>query len=110
TLSSGQRQRVAIARAFIREDAKALLADEPFSNLDAQLRTQMRAEFKELQQRLGLPCIFVTHDQEEALAVGDRIAVMNQGKIVQVRTARELYHEPNSVFVAGFIGDPAMNL
>jgi ABC-type sugar transport system ATPase subunit len=110
TLSSGQRQRVAIARAFIRDDAKALLADEPFSNLDAQLRTQMRAEFKELQRRRGLPCIFVTHDQEEALAIGDRIAVMNQGRIVQVGTARELYHEPNSIFVAGFIGHPAMNL
>lgn len=109
-LSSGQRQRVAIARAFIRDDATVLLADEPFSNLDAQLRIQMRAEFKELQRRWRRPCIFVTHDQEEALAIGDRVAVMNEGKIVQVGTARELYREPNSVFVAGFIGHPAMNL
>lgn len=109
-LSAGQRQRVAIARAVIRDDARVLLADEPFSNLDAQLRYQMRAEFKELQRKQGLPCIFVTHDQEEALAIGDRIAVMNDGKIVQVGTARELYHEPNNIFVAKFIGHPMMNL
>jgi ABC-type sugar transport system ATPase subunit len=109
-LSAGQRQRVAIARAVIRDDVKVLLADEPFSNLDAQLRYQMRAEFKELQKRQGLPCIFVTHDQEEALAIGDRIAVMNDGKIIQVGTAHELYHEPSNIFVAKFIGHPMMNL
>jgi ABC-type sugar transport system ATPase subunit len=109
-LSGGQRQRVAIARALIRDDARVLLADEPFSNLDAQLRYQMRAEFKELQRQKGLPCVFVTHDQDEALAIGDRVAVMNEGEIVQVGTSSELYHQPNSMFIAGFIGHPAMNL
>jgi ABC-type sugar transport systems, ATPase components len=109
-LSAGQRQRVAIARALIRDDAKLLLADEPFSNLDAQLRFQMRAEFKQLQRQKGIPCIFVTHDQEEALAIGDRVAVMHKGKIVQIGTSRELYHNPSNTFVASFIGRPSMNL
>jgi multiple sugar transport system ATP-binding protein len=109
-LSGGQRQRVAIARALVRNDAEVLLADECFSDLDAQLRYQLRGEFKELQRKNKLPCIFVTHDQEEALSLGERIAVMDRGHIVQVGTADELYKDPCSAFVAGFIGRPPMNL
>ena len=109
-LSGGQRQRVAIARALVRDDAQLLLADECFSDLDAQLRYQLRGEFKELQRKNKLPCIFVTHDQEEALSLGDRIAVMDHGQIVQVGTADDLYKNPTSAFVAGFIGRPPMNL
>ena len=108
-LSAGQKQRVAIARALVRTDARLLLADEALSNIDAQLRHQLRLQFKQLQKQKGLPCIFVTHSQDEALAIGDRVAVMHQGQILQVGTPHDLYHNPRSVFVAGFIGNPPMN-
>jgi len=103
-LSGGQRQRVALARAIVCEP-KVLLLDEPLSALDAKLRTQMRTELKNLQKRLGITFIFVTHDQEEALSMSDRIAVMNKGRIEQVGTAAEIYHYPRTEFVAGFIGE-----
>jgi multiple sugar transport system ATP-binding protein len=109
-MSGGQKQRVAVARALVRDDAQVLLADEPFSDLDAQLRYQFRPEFKRLQRQRALPCIFVTHDQEEALAIGDRVAVMDQGKIVQIGSAFELFDQPATTFVARFIGRPPMNL
>jgi len=108
-LSGGQRQRVAIARAIVREPNLFLL-DEPLSNLDAQLRIAMRAEIKDLQNRLGITTIYVTHDQTEAMALGDRIAVLNQGKIEQVGTSKTLYKDPASIFVARFIGSVPMNL
>ncbi len=103
-LSGGQRQRVALARALVCEP-QVLLLDEPLSALDAKLRTRMRAELKSLQKSLGLTFIFVTHDQEEALSMSDRIAVMNEGRVEQVGTAAEIYHHPRTEFVAGFIGD-----
>lgn len=103
-LSGGQRQRVALARALVCEP-QVLLLDEPLSALDAKLRTRMRSELKSLQKRLGLTFIFVTHDQEEALSMSDRIAVMNKGRVEQVGTAAEIYHHPRTEFVAGFIGD-----
>ncbi|MEY3479782.1 MAG: hypothetical protein RIQ71_557 [Verrucomicrobiota bacterium] len=103
-LSGGQRQRVALARAIVCEP-KVLLLDEPLSALDAKLRTQMRTELKNLQKRLGITFIFVTHDQEEALSMSDRIAVMNKGKVEQIGTAAEIYHNPRTEFVASFIGD-----
>jgi spermidine/putrescine transport system ATP-binding protein len=103
-LSGGQRQRVALARAIVCEP-QVLLLDEPLSALDAKLRTQMRSELKNLQKRLGITFIFVTHDQEEALSMSDRIAVMNRGKVEQVGTAAEIYHHPRTEFVAGFIGE-----
>jgi spermidine/putrescine transport system ATP-binding protein len=103
-LSGGQRQRVALARAIVCEP-KVLLLDEPLSALDAKLRTQMRAELKNLQKRLGITFIFVTHDQEEALSMSDRIAVMNKGKVEQIGTAAEIYHHPRTEFVASFIGE-----
>ena len=102
-LSGGQQQRVALARAFVIEPS-VLLMDEPLSNLDAKLRVQMRSIIKKLQRRLGITTIYVTHDQEEALAISDRIAVMNQGKIMQIGTPREIYAKPENPFVAGFIG------
>ena len=108
-LSGGQRQRVALGRAIVREPA-AFLMDEPLSNLDAKLRVQTRAEILKLQQRLGTTTIYVTHDQVEAMTMGDRIAVMNRGVLQQVGTPEELYTNPVNVFVAGFIGSPAMNL
>jgi multiple sugar transport system ATP-binding protein len=108
-LSGGQRQRVAIARAIVRKPNLFLL-DEPLSNLDAQLRIAMRSEIKDLQNRLGITTIYVTHDQTEAMALGDRIAVLNQGKIEQVGTSKTLYEGPESIFVAQFIGSPPMNL
>lgn len=108
-LSGGQRQRVAIARAIVRKPNLFLL-DEPLSNLDAQLRIAMRAEIKDLQNRLGITTIYVTHDQTEAMALGDKIAVLNQGKIEQVGTSKALYENPASIFVAQFIGSPPMNL
>lgn len=108
-LSGGQRQRVAIARAIVRKPNLFLL-DEPLSNLDAQLRIAMRAEIKDLQNQLGITTIYVTHDQTEAMALGDRIAVLNQGKIEQVGTSKALYEDPASIFVAQFIGSPPMNL
>ena len=103
-LSGGQRQRVALARAIVCEP-KVLLLDEPLSALDAKLRTQMRSELKSLQKRLGITFIFVTHDQDVALSMSDRIAVMNKGRIEQVGTAAEIYHHPRTEFVAGFIGE-----
>jgi multiple sugar transport system ATP-binding protein len=108
-LSGGQRQRVALGRAIVREPA-AFLMDEPLSNLDAKLRVQTRAEILKLQRRLGTTTVYVTHDQVEAMTMGDRIAVMNLGVLQQVGTPQELYETPTNVFVAGFIGSPAMNL
>ncbi len=108
-LSGGQRQRVALGRAIVREPA-AFLMDEPLSNLDAKLRVATRAEILKLQERLEITTIYVTHDQVEALTMGDRIAVMNLGVLQQVGTPAELYENPSNTFVAGFIGSPAMNL
>ncbi|MGH6899220.1 MAG: sn-glycerol-3-phosphate import ATP-binding protein UgpC [Geminicoccaceae bacterium] len=108
-LSGGQRQRVAMGRAIVREPA-AFLFDEPLSNLDAKLRVQMRIEIKQLQQRLGTTGIYVTHDQVEAMTLGDRLMVMNAGQVEQTGTPLEVYERPASVFVAGFIGSPGMNL
>jgi multiple sugar transport system ATP-binding protein len=108
-LSGGQRQRVALGRAIVREP-EAFLMDEPLSNLDAKLRVETRAEILKLQRRLGTTTIYVTHDQVEAMTMGDRIAVMNAGLLQQVGTPEELYTNPANVFVAGFIGSPAMNL
>jgi len=102
-LSGGQQQRVALARAFVIEPG-VLLMDEPLSNLDAKLRIQMRTVVKKLQRRLGITTIYVTHDQEEALAVSDRIAVMKHGEVTQVGTPKEIYNHPANKFVAGFIG------
>jgi multiple sugar transport system ATP-binding protein len=108
-LSGGQRQRVAMGRAIVRDPA-VFLFDEPLSNLDAKLRVQMRAEIKELHQRLKTTTVYVTHDQVEAMTMADRIVVMNAGVIEQTGTPLELYDRPANVFVAGFIGSPAMNL
>lgn len=102
-LSGGQQQRVALARAFVIEPG-VLLMDEPLSNLDAKLRVQMRTVIKKLQRRLGITTIYVTHDQEEALAISDRIAVMKEGNIMQVGSPEEIYKKPENTFVAGFIG------
>jgi multiple sugar transport system ATP-binding protein len=107
-LSGGQRQRVAMGRAIVREP-KAFLMDEPLSNLDAKLRVQMRAEVSRIQKRLGTTTVYVTHDQTEAMTLGDRVAVMRAGILQQVDTPRELYNNPTNLFVAGFIGSPAMN-
>lgn len=107
-LSGGQRQRVALGRAIVREP-KVFLMDEPLSNLDAKLRVQTRAELIKLHRRLGITTIYVTHDQVEAMTMGDRIAVMNEGKIQQVDTPLNLYNSPANRFVAGFIGSPSMN-
>jgi multiple sugar transport system ATP-binding protein len=107
-LSGGQRQRVALGRAIVRHPA-AFLMDEPLSNLDAKLRVQTRAEILRLQQRLGVTTIYVTHDQVEAMTMGDRIAVMSKGVLQQVGTPPQLYDRPVNVFVAAFIGSPAMN-
>ena len=108
-LSGGQRQRVALGRAIVREPA-AFLMDEPLSNLDAKLRVQTRAEILQLQDRLETTTIYVTHDQVEAMTMGDRIAVMSLGVLQQVGTPEEVYTDPVNTFVAGFIGSPAMNL
>ncbi len=108
-LSGGQRQRVALARAIVREP-KCFLMDEPLSNLDATLRAQTRADIVTLQQQLGTTTIYVTHDQVEAMTMGHRIAVMNQGVLQQVDTPSALYEQPANAFVAGFIGNPGMNL
>ncbi|HEY8582038.1 MAG TPA: sn-glycerol-3-phosphate ABC transporter ATP-binding protein UgpC, partial [Capillimicrobium sp.] len=107
-LSGGQRQRVAMGRAIVR-DPKAFLMDEPLSNLDAKLRVQMRAEVSRIQKRLGTTTIYVTHDQTEAMTLGDRVAVMRLGELQQVGAPKELYDRPANLFVAGFIGSPAMN-
>lgn len=108
-LSGGQRQRVAIGRAMVRDPA-VFLFDEPLSNLDAQLRTQMRLEIKKLHQRVGATIIFVTHDQVEAMTMADRIVIMKDGLIQQVGTPAEVYHNPANTFVAQFIGAPSMNM
>ncbi|MDQ3735184.1 MAG: sn-glycerol-3-phosphate ABC transporter ATP-binding protein UgpC [Actinomycetota bacterium] len=108
-LSGGQRQRVAMGRAIVREP-QAFLMDEPLSNLDAKLRVQMRAEIARLQRDLDVTTIYVTHDQTEAMTLGDRVAVMKKGMLQQVAAPQELYDRPDNVFVAGFIGSPAMNL
>lgn len=108
-LSGGQRQRVAMGRAIVRQP-QVFLMDEPLSNLDAKLRTQTRTQIAHLQRRLGVTTVYVTHDQTEAMTMGDRVVVMNRGRIEQVGTPRELYDNPASVFVAGFIGSPAMSL
>ena len=108
-LSGGQRQRVAMGRAIAREPA-AFLMDEPLSNLDAKLRVGMRASLAQLHQRLGVTTVYVTHDQVEAMTLGQRVAVLRDGKILQVDAPQRLYQEPQDLFVAGFIGSPAMNL
>ncbi|MCU1571781.1 MAG: ugpC [Naasia sp.] len=108
-LSGGQRQRVAMGRAIVRQP-QVFLMDEPLSNLDAKLRVQTRTQIASLQRRLGVTTVYVTHDQTEALTMGDRIAVLKDGLLQQVGTPRDLYEAPNNVFVAGFIGSPAMNL
>jgi multiple sugar transport system ATP-binding protein len=107
-LSGGQRQRVAMGRAIVR-DAEAFLFDEPLSNLDAKLRGQMRTEISRLQRRLGITTVYVTHDQTEAMTLGDRVAVLKRGVLQQLATPRELYTNPVNLFVAGFIGSPPMN-
>src|ERR687885_1881969 len=108
-LSGGQRQRVAMGRAIVRKP-QVFLMDEPLSNLDAKLRVQTRTQIASLQRRLGVTTVYVTHDQVEALTMGDRVAVLDDGVLQQVATPRELYDRPRNVFVAGFIGSPAMNL
>ncbi|HEU4425741.1 MAG TPA: ATP-binding cassette domain-containing protein [Pilimelia sp.] len=108
-LSGGQRQRVAMGRAIVRAP-QAFLMDEPLSNLDAKLRVQMRAEISRTTRRLGVTTIYVTHDQTEAMTLGDRVAVLKQGLLQQVDSPQELYDRPANIFVAGFIGSPAMNL
>ena len=108
-LSGGQRQRVAMGRAIVRQP-QAFLMDEPLSNLDAKLRVQMRADIAKLQRDLETTTIYVTHDQVEAMTMGDRVAVMNQGRLQQVETPQRLYDNPANLFVAGFIGTPPMNL
>jgi multiple sugar transport system ATP-binding protein len=109
SLSGGQRQRVAMGRAIVREP-KAFLMDEPLSNLDAKLRVQMRTEISRIQSELGTTMIYVTHDQTEAMTMGDRVAVLNRGVLQQVASPQELYDDPANIFVAGFIGSPAMNM
>jgi multiple sugar transport system ATP-binding protein len=108
-LSGGQRQRVAMGRAIVREP-QAFLMDEPLSNLDAKLRVQMRAEIARLQNDLGVTTVYVTHDQVEAMTMGDRVAVMRKGEIQQVDGPQDLYDRPVNLFVGGFIGSPAMNM
>lgn len=108
SLSGGQRQRVAMGRAIVREPV-AFLLDEPLSNLDAKLRAQMRTEIARLQRRLGTTMVYVTHDQAEAMTLGDHIAVLRRGRLQQVGTPKELYQEPRNLFVAGFIGSPPTN-
>ncbi len=108
-LSGGQRQRVAMGRAIVREP-KAFLMDEPLSNLDAKLRVGMRASLSELHARLGVPTVYVTHDQVEAMTLGQRVAVMRDGRILQIDRPQKLYESPQDLFVAAFIGSPAMNL
>lgn len=108
-LSGGERQRVALARAMVREPT-VFLFDEPLSNLDAKLRHSARYELKRFQEEIGITTIYVTHDQVEAMGLGDRIAIMNQGTVRQIGTPHEVYHEPANIFVATFMGSPPMNL
>lgn len=107
-LSGGEAQRVALGRAIVRQPM-VFLMDEPLSNLDAKLRIYMRAEIKKLQRELGVTTIYVTHDQAEAMTMGDKVAVMHQGKLLQLDTPKEIYNSPKDIFVAGFIGSPPMN-
>jgi multiple sugar transport system ATP-binding protein len=107
-LSGGQQQRVALGRAIVR-DPSVFLMDEPLSNLDAKLRAQMRTELQRLQEDLGVTTIYVTHDQTEAMTMGDRIVILDGGRLQQVGTPLECYHEPKNLFVAGFLGEPSMN-
>ncbi|HET7323318.1 MAG TPA: sn-glycerol-3-phosphate ABC transporter ATP-binding protein UgpC [Halococcus sp.] len=107
-LSGGQQQRVALGRAIVRDPA-VFLMDEPLSNLDAKLRASMRTELQRLQEELGVTTVYVTHDQTEAMTMGDRIAILDGGRLQQVGTPLECYHEPKNLFVAGFIGEPSMN-
>ena len=108
-LSGGQQQRVALARALVAQ-AKVCLMDEPLSNLDAQLRQEMRTELRQLQQRLGLTVVYVTHDQAEAMSMADQVVLLNKGRIEQAAAPRELYAQPATTFAARFIGTPPMNL
>ena len=108
-LSGGQQQRVALARALVKEP-RVFLLDEPLSNLDAKLRLYMRVELRALQKKTGITTIYVTHDQAEAMSMGDRLAVMNAGRIIQVGSPDEVYSSPEDLFVAGFLGSPPMNL
>lgn len=108
-LSGGEMQRVSIGRAIVREP-KAFLMDEPLSNLDAKLREALRSELKDLQMKLGATFLFVTHDQIEAMSMGDKVGILNAGRIVQVGTPQQIYNQPRDVFVASFVGSPAMNL
>jgi multiple sugar transport system ATP-binding protein len=108
-LSGGEKQRVALARALVRQP-RVFLMDEPLSSLDAKIRLYLRAELKALQKKLGVTTIYVTHDQAEALSLGDRVAVMNKGKILQIDTPNKLFNDPQDVFVASFIGSPPTNL
>ena len=108
-LSGGEMQRVSIGRAIVREP-RAFLMDEPLSNLDAKLREALRAELKDLQMKLGATFLFVTHDQIEAMSMGDKVGVLNEGRLAQVGTPHDIYNRPRDVFVAGFVGSPAMNL
>jgi multiple sugar transport system ATP-binding protein len=108
-LSGGQRQRVALGRAIVRSP-QAFLMDEPLSNLDAKLRVEMRAYIARLHQELGTTTLYVTHDQTEAMTMGDRVAVMRDGRLEQVDSPQRLYEQPENMFVAGFIGSPSMNL
>jgi sn-glycerol 3-phosphate transport system ATP-binding protein len=107
-LSGGQRQRVAMGRAIVR-DPKLFLFDEPLSNLDARLRVQMRGEIRKLQRRLGVTSLYVTHDQVEAMTLGDRLLILHQGRPAQLATPMQVFEHPADVYVAGFIGSPAMN-
>ena len=108
-LSGGEMQRVSIGRAIVREP-RVFLMDEPLSNLDAKLREALRSELKDLQMKLGATFLFVTHDQIEAMSMGDKVGVLNQGRIIQVGTPQDIYNRPRDLFVAGFVGSPAMNL
>ena len=107
-LSGGERQRVAISRAVVRKP-KVFLMDEPLSNLDAKVRDYARGELKKFQQEIGVTTLFVTHDQVEAMGLGDRIAILHKGRLRQIGTPREIYDDPADTFVAGFIGTPPMN-
>jgi multiple sugar transport system ATP-binding protein len=107
-LSGGQQQRVALGRAIVR-DPEVFLLDEPLSNLDAKLRAHMRTELQRIQEELGVTTMYVTHDQTEAMTMGDRIAILDAGKLQQIGTPLECYHQPANLFVAGFLGEPAMN-
>ena len=108
-LSGGEMQRVSIGRAIVREP-RVFLMDEPLSNLDAKLRELLRAELKDLQMKLGATFLYVTHDQVEAMSMGDKVGVLNQGHIIQVGTPQQIYNQPRDTFVASFVGSPAMNL